>query len=35
MLVGEIRDYRPMNNFDGESYNELKAMMEKEIPREK
>jgi hypothetical protein len=33
LLIGEIRDYKPMNNFDGESYNELKAEMEKAIPR--
>jgi len=33
MLVGVVRDYKPMNNFDGEQFNELKAEMEKVIPR--
>ena len=34
LMIGSIRDYKPMNNFDGDMYHELKEEMEKAIPRE-
>ena len=33
LMIGYVRDYKPMNNFDGEDFNELKEEMEKVIPR--